>query len=176
MKVFSEKGIFSSYHETTINTKNYINIYYFYFKILLFCFSLLFMLIFTCLYQNTREFFSFYWGFIILPLTEYWITSSSISIGYSALTGCHFLFFVGIIDHFHIWKPYQIEMYATLFCYYRISITGLIGINLIFFSLLEYGTVHVVKAPAFSWPLLLHAAWSNRLLHWSRTRFILFYF
>lgn len=170
MKVFSEKGIFSTQHETILNTKNINNTYIYYFKLLFFCFSFILMLIITSLYKNSYEFFTFYWGFLVLPLTEYWMTSRSLSIRNSVLTGCHLLIFIGVVDNFHIWKLYQLEMYATLFCYYRISITGLVGVNVIFFILLEFGTVHVIKAPAFSWPLLLHASWSNRILHWSRTR------
>jgi hypothetical protein len=111
-----------------------------------------------------------YWAFVVLPLTEYWVTSTSLSVGRSLVTGFHFLVFVAVLNHNSLWNPSQIELYATLFCYYRISLTGLISTNLVLFSLLAYGTIHIVHHPEFSWPLLLHASWGHRILHLSRTR------
>lgn len=112
----------------------------------------------------------FYWAFIFLPLTEYWITLSSLSVANSIFTGCHFIYFIGVLDHLAIWKPYQIELYATLFCYYRISLSGIVIVNIIVFVLLEFGPVRVVQHPLFSWPLFLHATWANRIFFRSRAR------
>jgi hypothetical protein len=174
MKIFSEKGIFTSFVKTSSSLELKTNRQQFYFyllKWLYFILSILLILPSILYHPSISKYLIIYWAFVLLPITEYWVTISSLSVARSIVTGAHLIFFIGILDHYSFWETYQIELYAILFCYYRISITGLVFVNLIVFVLLEYGTVRIVLHPAFSWPLLLHASWANRILHLSRTRY-----
>jgi hypothetical protein len=171
MKIFSEKGIFTTFVKRSSSLKSKSNRQQLvYFKWLYFLLSFIIIITSIFYHYSIAKYLILYWAFILLPITEYWVTLSSLSAARSILTGGHLIFFIGILDHYSLWKPYQIELYAVLFCYYRISLTGLIWVNLIVFVLLEYGTVRIISNPVFSWPLLLHASWANRILHPSRTR------
>lgn len=172
MKEVSEKGIFTTLVKgsSSLNSTASRQLLVTLLKWLYFILSFLVILTSLRYYSSIATYLIIYWAFILLPITEYWVTLSSLSVPRSILTGCHFIFFIGILDRYSLWEPYLIELYAVLFCYYRISLTGLVCINCIVFVLLEYGTIRIVPNPIFSWPLLLHASWANRILHFSRTR------
>jgi hypothetical protein len=174
-KIFSELGIFSSFVRVTSSSslKSKYNSLKFGLRLKwsYFILSLILAVSLFLLDIKFTQYILLYWAFIVLPITEYWVTSASLSVGRSLFTGFHFLVFASLLDHYSVWNSSQIELYATLFCYYRISLTGLVSTNLVLFALLAYGTIHIVRHPEFSWPLLLHASWANRILHLSRTRY-----
>jgi hypothetical protein len=172
MRSFFDKGIFSTIPSHSSIKTSSKSFFFKYYDLLFFLFSFLFSLLSLTVSSSSQTslFVSLFWGLIVLPLSEFHLTAKTKLIGPSLITGCHLLLFVGFIASFRVWSFHYLEMYTSLIFYYRISINGIVGVNIILFGLLRYGIVHVITSPMIAWALILHAVWVNRILHWSRTR------